>query len=393
MASSKAPTASLLPAVSPRFLLWSNLVLLAVLTLIGLFVQVFQWLYDECMMLLFVGIFSALILAWTYPLEALLGIVFGPQQSQVWTRWLVRHISPRYRALLSYFVVCGLLWTLLVQWLPPTVVELKQLASVLPKAADVLKLALEPFNSLGFSLNVDTLHWVARFKHQVFSQVATFSQTNLKPLVYLLLGQIVTFYILVDGLRLKQFVRSLLPGRSFQFWPQLARIYPVVMVRTLRAYSVISLSSAAMFWGLGLGLHIPHLPILTLWFGLASFIPVLGPWLGLVLPLLTLMAYGRLDACVYCMIGVVLMGYVRTKWIGPRLFKRGYRLHPLILLILLEVALFLGKGWQGLLVFVPLTVLVSCIKHLFERRSPVTLLKQASLANRMTPTSSEPLAR
>jgi predicted PurR-regulated permease PerM len=205
--------------------------------------------------------------------------------------------------------------------------------------------------------------WVSDFDklRNVFVQQALqLASSSFTPLFYLFIGQIITFYLLLDGEAVAKFVIDLLPKVRHSKWGKALAYSQVLMFRTVKAYTLSALLSGCFFWLLCHVVSIPFAGVLAWCFGVLSFVPVLGPWFGVVPASLVLLAQGAEDKLFYLAIGVSLFGYFRARYVSPQLFDKRYKFHPIWLIILWHVCFQLA-GLLGVFLFIPLTVFLAMV--------------------------------
>jgi predicted PurR-regulated permease PerM len=112
--------------------------------------------------------------------------------------------------------------------------------------------------------------------------------------------------------------------------------------------------------------------LLALLFAIASFIPVIGVWIGCLPGLALLVGRGHFVDVVGLILALAGLACVRLLWCNPALFEHRQFFHPTVAIILLLVVLQLGGLW-GVVFYYPLASLLATINWLYgPNRAPDT---------------------
>jgi predicted PurR-regulated permease PerM len=100
-------------------------------------------------------------------------------------------------------------------------------------------------------------------------------------------------------------------------------------------------------------LHVPHAATLGLIAGITRAVPVIGPLLGAIpLALVCLLTTGSIPVTGALLIGFVLMHFVESKVLLPKIIGHEVDLHPVSLIVVLLIGLEFF-GFLGVFLAVP----------------------------------------
>jgi predicted PurR-regulated permease PerM len=185
-------------------------------------------------------------------------------------------------------------------------------------------------------------------------EVAT---TTVEGILYTVATLVITFFLLLDGRRLKRGFVELLP-LSFQNTASRFLVSTHTILYTFIKGQVVLgfLAGAYMYFVFSL-FEVKYAGFLGLFFGLASILPVVGPWVGL-LPgvLVVLFSTNRLDAATILMAAGSFY-VLKEYWISRKLVGTVLEIHPVMVILTFWVCVKVG-GWQGVFLAFPLASLI-----------------------------------
>ena len=185
-----------------------------------------------------------------------------------------------------------------------------------------------------------------------------------------ILTLLVTFYLVVDGQRIRDYLLSFLPeGQQ----PRARRVTDAIGQRMggwLLGQIALSASiGVASFIALALiGVNNPLL--LAVVAAVAELLPIIGPWIAAVPAVIVAFTQDPVKALL-TIIAYIIIQQIESNLLAPRIMGRAVRLHPLavILALLAGASLF---GIVGALVAVPVASAISVILDEFRAsRGPV----------------------
>lgn len=202
-----------------------------------------------------------------------------------------------------------------------------------------------------------------------FESILDFITSNLKDLLFGTINVLVStvlvlissFFLLKDGQKLVDYIVSISPLKDKDDLDLINKIENTVISMTKGVFLIALIQGFLA----GLGLFIFDVPDAFLWgtiAGLCAFIPGLGTAIVIIPSVLYLFIIGNIPFAIgLALWGMILVGTI-DNFLGPYLYKRGTRLHPLIILfsVLGGVSFF---GPEGILLG---PVIVSIFIHLGE---------------------------
>ena len=184
---------------------------------------------------------------------------------------------------------------------------------------------------------------------------ATFS-----TLIYGLTTLVLVFYLLHDGKELQHGLVNLFPARHEAGLERFLIRLHLQFQTIVKGQLLMSLISGSLMYILLLALGAKFSLLLSVFFGITSILPVIGPWVGLV-PIISFLAFSShpLDILTILM-GTELFYILKTYWLWPKLIRRKYDIHP-ILFTLSFVACLKLAGPLGILLSFPLASILGVI--------------------------------
>ena len=281
----------------------------------------------------------------------------------------------RVVAIIVTFVVVlggiGFVATSFVPFVGQQVQELSQLISV-DLATDVaiyLEDRLRQFTPIEKGMLVDNVERMAQALVQgdlvqgdqvaetVSSVVAVF--TNIVYAVVII--PFVTFFLLKDGLQIRQSLMWLVPNQYFEATlaivdkveGNIGRYFWALLIQC----TSIAVIASILLWVVGLQNAIA----IGIFTGLANTIPYFGPFLGFVCGALVGIAQtGNLALVPWVALAMALTQLADNVLLQPIIFSRAANAHPLVILFVVLIGARLG-GIVGMLAAIPLTTTVRVV--------------------------------
>jgi predicted PurR-regulated permease PerM len=139
---------------------------------------------------------------------------------------------------------------------------------------------------------------------------------------------IFAFYMTADGPRLRRVICSRLPARHQQV---VLDTWELAIDKTggyLYSRGIQAVISAVATWGFLVILDVPYGLALGLWVGIVSqFIPTVGTYIAMVLPVIVALAQDPIDA-LWVLLFLVVYQQFENYVMGPRITKRTMEIHP-----------------------------------------------------------------
>ena len=175
------------------------------------------------------------------------------------------------------------------------------------------------------------------------------------------------YYFAADGPSIRRAVCSLLPQKQQKLF---ITVWDVSVEKTggfVVSRLVMALFSAVFHSSLFAVLGIQYWLPLGLFTGLTSqFIPSVGTYIGIALPILVAVAHQPLDA-VWVIVGATVYQQVENLFIGPRLGRATMNIHPAVAL----GSVFVGAallGATGALISVPVAAAIIAVAQAYAHR-------------------------
>jgi predicted PurR-regulated permease PerM len=139
---------------------------------------------------------------------------------------------------------------------------------------------------------------------------------------------IFAFYMTADGPRMRRSICSRLPRRHQQV---VLDTWELAIDKTggyLYSRGIQAAISAFATWAFLFALGVPYALALGLWVGIVSqFIPTVGTYIAMVLPVIVALAQDPVDA-LWVLLFLVLYQQFENYVLGPRITKRTMEMHP-----------------------------------------------------------------
>lgn len=197
---------------------------------------------------------------------------------------------------------------------------------------------------------------------QHISRVGTFllnlGASTLASLVYILTTLVLVFYLLQDGRVLKEGIINLMPLHSEARMARFLNRLHCQLHSFLEGQILMSFLAGSLMYLLLAMLHIKYALMLAVFFGLASILPVIGPWIGLIPITAVIAATSQPIYMVQVLLFSGIFYLLKTYWLWPELVLRQYDIHPVIFILTFVLCLKL-VGYLGILLSFPLSCVLS----------------------------------
>ncbi len=189
-------------------------------------------------------------------------------------------------------------------------------------------------------------------------------------LFQLLTVSLFAFYLTADGPRVRRAICSILPPTRQH---EVLRVWELAINKTgafLASRFILAAISAAYHWIVFTTLGVPSALALALWVGLISqFIPVVGTYIGGVIPILIALAIDPTKA-LWVLLAVVVYQQIENYLIQPRVSAQTMNMHPAVsfFAVLAGTATF---GAPGALLALPAVATVQSFISAYVERHEV----------------------
>lgn len=178
--------------------------------------------------------------------------------------------------------------------------------------------------------------------------------------VQFMLSLLLSFFITFDLPRIKKGLRLLQESRARDFYLEIApglEAFGVLIGRAFQAQGVIAICNTLLTFALIKGLDIRFETFLCTIVFICSFIPVLGVILSSIPIAVIAFQYNDLLTAVYAIAGILIIHFIETSILNPKILGEMLHLHPVLVLGILVVGEHFFKVW-GLLLGVPVMVYI-----------------------------------
>jgi predicted PurR-regulated permease PerM len=207
---------------------------------------------------------------------------------------------------------------------------------------------------------------------QIASDVALgifgFAASLLGSLFGLFTFGLIAFYLSTDGLRLRRFIAAMLPERSQEVFTTVWTVTAEKTGRYVAARAILatinSAASGIVFFLIGLPYWLP----LAIWTGLvAQFVPTIGTYISIILPVLVGLLSGNPWLGVIVLVYALIYQQIENLTIEPRISAKAVDVHPAygFVSVLLGASLF---GVAGALLAIPVSAMLLSLVQTYVRR-------------------------
>jgi len=158
---------------------------------------------------------------------------------------------------------------------------------------------------------------------------------------------IFSFYFIVDGERLWRVTLAHMPVRYHDELLYVKRAISTSFSGFLRTQVLLGILMGALTFVILMAFGVQYAVTASTFAGLAMIVPVLGPILSIIPPVLVTLVTQPAKTVVVFLILFALQAIV-VNVIGPLLFKRSIGIHPVVVLVAFLVGLKLAGGWGAI---------------------------------------------
>lgn len=169
-----------------------------------------------------------------------------------------------------------------------------------------------------------------------------------------------SFYMVAEGPALRRTVLSFLPAHRQR---EALRVWEIAVEKTggyVYSRTILAAISAGFTTGLLLLLDVDFALALGIWVGvLGQFVPVVGTYLGSILPILVALADQPIKA-LWVAVGLVAYQQVENLLLGPRVTARTMAIHPAVSVGAIVIGGSL-MGVSGVVLSLPVAAIVQAV--------------------------------
>jgi predicted PurR-regulated permease PerM len=236
-----------------------------------------------------------------------------------------------------------------------TLGEMSQLRESLPGLGDELEKLMNDW--FGVTVSLDGV--VAKLEQVNFgAAVGDAAIKSLGVIGNVLASLLVSFYLIVDGPRLRKRLCALLPQKH---QGEVLRVWDLAVEKTggyIASKVILAAISAAVHTVLFASIGVPYAIPMGLWVGVISqVVPVIGTYLAIGLPVLLALGESSTGAAIGAVIGATIYQQIENSLLAPRLTGQAVKVHPAVGFVsVLVVAAALGPAYTLLTIPVVATV-------------------------------------
>ncbi|MGH2727867.1 MAG: AI-2E family transporter, partial [Actinomycetota bacterium] len=203
----------------------------------------------------------------------------------------------------------------------------------------------------------------------VLGGVRSFAFSLIHILITLVIGIILSIYILLDMPKIQRSVRSMLPESRRAEITELGDKVGNVLGGFFRGQLLVALFvGVASAVGLTI-VKIPFAAVVGLIAGVFNLVPLIGPFIGAIPAVILALLDGHADRALYAALVLLAVQQIDNHVISPNVMARTVKLHPITVMLALLAAGSLF-GIFGMLLIVPTVAAVKVIASYFwEKRS------------------------
>lgn len=198
-------------------------------------------------------------------------------------------------------------------------------------------------------------------------QTATIIPSVAQFLLLAFITLILSFYFIVDKEKINQEFFNIIPKGWHDFLRFTQKTVNDIFISFLRVQFFYAISSGILTWIVLISFNIEFAASIAFISGILAFVPLIGPLLALIPPVLVAFL---INPTVALIVGVILLiaQQITFNIIGPKLLGRAFKLHPALILISFLIGLQFA-GTIGAIFAIPIlgigAVMVRRFGHYF----------------------------
>lgn len=264
-------------------------------------------------------------------------------------------ISKLIATIITYILISALLIAISIGYIP---LVMSQLPAITNFISNYLQSAPPYLVDLNNSLNSQLSKSV--------SLIPSVAQFLLLSFITLILS----FYFIVDQEKINREFFNLIPKTWYDFFLFTQKAINDIFISFLRVQLFYGISAGIITWIVLRAFNIDFAASVALIAGIFAFIPLIGPFLALIPPILVAFLIDPIKALI---IGAILLltQQIIFNIIGPKLLGKAFQLHPALILISFLVGMQLA-GALGAVFAIPIlgiaAVMIRKFGHYFNMK-------------------------
>jgi len=172
---------------------------------------------------------------------------------------------------------------------------------------------------------------------------------------------ILTFYLIVDGARVRDFTLGLVPSTDRPRVEEVMGHVQDTLSKWLRGQLLLIVLVAVVVWVfLGPILHVPYAVAIAILTGILEIIPLVGPIIAAAIAIVAALASGGTSIAIIVGVGFFALRQIEDQLVMPVVIGRAVHLHPVVTIFAVLAGLSI-YGVLGGLLGVPVAAAVNVI--------------------------------
>ena len=276
----------------------------------------------------------------------------------------------RVVSIIFIYIIIFLLFTSVIYLLIPIIADqTESIVSKFPQTFEnisgFIQSKLFAGSNINLIENLNTKSVLSNFSSSIKSQLGNI-QVGISfifgGLLDFLLILVFTFFFAVQPQGVSNFIKGITPRKYKKYVVNLWDRFGIKMGYWLQGQLLLStITAVLMFLGFVL-IGVPNAFVLALLAGLFEFLPVFGPFVASIPPLLLLIASGDFYSIIFLLVLVVLVQQIQQNLVYPIVVQKIIGVPSTLVILAIVAGVTLG-GVIGLLLSIPLAVL---LKELYK---------------------------
>ncbi|MGE0200468.1 MAG: AI-2E family transporter [Candidatus Melainabacteria bacterium] len=200
-----------------------------------------------------------------------------------------------------------------------------------------------------------------------FVSLLNLGSATVTTLIYALTSLVLVFYLLLDGPILKAGLLNLVPARRRDYVTDYVQTIHRVLSDFIKAQIILAIGAGFYLYVILFIFDVRFAVFLAVFYALASVIPLVGPWAGM-LPVTAVLLFSHPERLIPVFVAASIFYLLKLYWVVPQLFNRQLVIHPIVIIFSLLVCIQLAD-LPGLLLGFPLAALICGTYHYLVEKS------------------------
>lgn len=185
--------------------------------------------------------------------------------------------------------------------------------------------------------------------------------------IYFLAGLLLTFFLLIDGHKLKREALLLLPLKQRPTGNYLLETFHQVMFAFVKGQVLLGLLTGGYMFIIYSIFHVPYAFLLGSIFALAELLPVVGTWIGIIIGLTVILLSMEPITAFWVWLCSYSYQTIKDNILAPKVVGDVMGLHPMVIILALLICAQVA-GLLGVLMALPLASAVNVIIRLLLQK-------------------------